>query len=129
MQGTLYITNVSKFKKLDASIEKWLITRGGKDIPGTFRAKGLSPSWELFTRYLKEWKGKPPELWWEEYKQIFLAQLEEKNSQIILQKIANQIKQGKNIALICYCPDARYCHRILIALYLQEHYGIQFVEI
>ncbi len=100
--------------------EIWLITRGGKDIPNTIRVRGLAPSETLFNKYLNEWRERDPELWWPLYEKQFSIELEAEEKLIHLRKLWKLVKQGKVIALACFCKDSRYCHRTIIAHYLNQ---------
>lgn len=49
--GYIITTNVANVKKVNCD-EAWLITRAGKDIPGTIRVRALAPSLSLYRKYL-----------------------------------------------------------------------------
>ena len=56
----------------------------------------LAPSEEL----LNKWKK--GEIDWKEYKEIFLEEMENPESQTRLQKIVEKVAEGKDVRLICY---------------------------
>ncbi len=68
----------------------------------------LAPSEEL----LNKWKN--GEIDWEEYKAIFLEEMENPESQSRLQKIAEKVAAGKDVRLICYEGEDKHCHRHIL---------------
>lgn len=126
MAGKLYLVSVSNLKKLPTNIYvKLLITRKKLDIDGVFYAPKLAPSSQLFSKYLKEWKNKPPKEWWDKYSTIFNKELTYKRPQ--LRHLYGILNIGINVALICFC-NRKECHRYLIADYLAK-YGVEVIEI
>ena len=108
---TLSVRHINKVK----ADEIWLITNAGKNIKSTVRVKELAPSDRLFSKWFKEWKNEKPEFWWAQYREIFVAEL--KQNYLALEKLReleNKVKNGKVIALACYCENERYCHRTII---------------
>jgi len=125
--GYIITTDTASLKKVNCD-EKWLITRAGIDIPNTLRVRELAPSSELFSRYIKEWRGKNPEEWWPLYKEDFCKELKTEEKLVQLRKLWKLVKIGKVIALVCFCKDNRYCHRTLVGDFLREA-GIDVREI
>lgn len=77
----------------------------------------LSPSKELFYSYL-DWKKNNE---WNQdkfnecYKPTFINELNANpNAAKWLNKIEENDKAGRKIALLCFCPDENLCHRIII---------------
>ena len=101
--------------------EKWLITRGKKDLPGYKRVPELAPSEELFNKYINHWKGKPGHIWWSKYKSEFMKQFKKPQFLIQLALLYEKVQnQNKNILLVCFCENVEYCHRKLIGFFLLE---------
>jgi uncharacterized protein YeaO (DUF488 family) len=126
MAGKLYLVSVSNLKKLPTNIfVKLLITRKKLDIAGVAYAPKLAPSKQLFNKYLKEWKNKPPEEWWDKYSTIFNEELKYKKPQ--LRRLYKLLSVGIDVALICFC-NRKECHRYLVADYLAK-YGAEVIEI
>jgi len=105
----------------------WLITRGGHDVEGMERHLGLSPSKELFRRYLTSWRGKDPSLWWTEYAAAFLEELRSDEKLDELRNLYKAVRGGRDVALVCYCADSDYCHRRLVGQFMAS-YGIEVTE-
>lgn len=126
MAGKLYLVSVSNLKKLPTDIYvKLLITRKKLDIAGVLYAPKLAPSAQLFSKYLKEWRNKSPNEWWDKYSTIFNKELTYKKPQ--LQRLYSILDIGIDIALICFC-NRKECHRYLVADYLVK-YGVEVIEI
>lgn len=126
--GKLYTSNPHGLKYLDQEADIWQITRGGVLIPGAILARGLSPSEELFNMYLNQWKDFSPEQWWPEYEKLFLLELETEEKKNNLRTLYKTLQTGKNVVLLCFCKDARYCHRRLVGLFF-EKYDIEVIEL
>jgi len=45
--------------------EVWQITRSNKKVSGALWVPELAPDHDLYKMYMKEWKGKPGEEWWQ----------------------------------------------------------------
>lgn len=74
----------------------------------------LAPGEEL----LNNWKN--GEIDWEEYKEIFLEEMENPESQSRLQKIAEKVAEGKDVRLICYEGEGEHCHRHILKSLVKE---------
>lgn len=84
----------------------------------------LAPNKQLFKKYLTEWKGRAGDEWFEEYKKRFVEQLKEPEVKEKLRTLYKLVMhENKNIVLVCFCEDYRYCHRSIIGEYL-ESYGV-----
>ncbi|WP_047150829.1 DUF488 domain-containing protein [Aneurinibacillus tyrosinisolvens] len=126
--GKLYTTNPAGLKNLKVEAELWQITRAGYDLPDTVIVKNLSPSPELFKRFIRSWKGKPPKEWWPEYENLFSKELETDEKIRSLRDVYKKLLQGKNVVLICFCADHRYCHRRLVGEFFLP-YGVKAEEL
>jgi uncharacterized protein YeaO (DUF488 family) len=124
--GKLYTSNLAGIKNLDIDAEVLMITRAGPDIDGIVRVRSLSPSPELFQRYLNDWKHLNPQEWWHKYKEQFQIELEQKKE--ALRDIYRELLKGKNVVLVCFCNDHRYCHRRLVGEFFFQ-YGITVKEL
>lgn len=102
--------------------EVWMIVRSLKHrVRNAKQVKALSPSSELFSKYLRlkkagEWSS---ETFDEAYVPVFLAQMKEKEARDALNYLYSQDKAGKTICLACFCPDEHLCHRSIVAGLLQ----------
>lgn len=47
---------------------------------------------------------------------------------ISLREIYRKLLEGKNIVLLCFCRDHKYCHRRLVAEFFNQ-YGIEVEEL
>ena len=126
--GRLFTSNPNGLKNLNEEAEIWQITRAGVLIPGAVLVRGLSPSENLFNRYLNEWKQVPPEEWWPEYEKDFLQEMEGEEKLNCLRTLFKVLQSGKNVVLLCLCKDARYCHRRLVGDFFKQH-KIEVVEL
>lgn len=127
-RGKLYTSNVRGLKFAPPHAEIWQITRAGHDIPGAIVVRSLSPSPQLFQHYLREWKGTNPNEWWPLYENVFLSELRKEEKLRSLRDIYKKLLLGKDIVLLCFCEDHRYCHRRLVGEFF-EPYGVVAVEL
>ena len=74
----------------------------------------LAPSEEL----LNKWKN--GEINWKEYKEVFLEEMKNPESQARLQKIAEKVAEGKDVRLICYEAEDKHCHRHISKSLVEE---------
>lgn len=112
--GKLYTSNPAGLRNLQEKAEIWQITRAGVDIPNVIIVKSLSPSPVLFQNFIQDWKGKPFDEWWHLYEKRFLKELDTEEKLVSLREIYKKLLSGKNIVLLCFCKDHRYCHRRLV---------------
>lgn len=127
--GKLYTSNVEGLKRIDFDADEYLITRAGYDVNGTKRLKGLSPSPDLFQRYVLKWKDSGnPEKWWPYYEKFFLEELKTEEKLKDLRCIYKELIRGKNIVLVCFCKNHKYCHRSLVADFFLK-YGVESIEL
>ena len=100
--------------------EIWQITRSDKTLSGVIWVPELAPSWSLFNEYNNNWKNKPPEEWWPDYMKRFNEEIQSQVKLQALRRLWTHVQQGKVIALVCFCIDRAYCHRRLIAEFLEN---------
>jgi uncharacterized protein YeaO (DUF488 family) len=97
------------------------ITRSSRGlVEGWIWVPQLAPPEDLFEDYLRwkhrgEWPGR-----WPEYRQRFLAYMWRPEPRAYLARIRQRLAEGKSVALACFCPDERYCHRSLVAGLVQS---------
>jgi uncharacterized protein YeaO (DUF488 family) len=122
--GKLYTSNLAGIKQLkNQEVELWLITRAGLEIPNTILVRSLSPSKVLFRTFISEWKDTPPSSWWRKYEKLFLEEMISDEKVEGLRMVYRKLLEGKNIVLICFCNDHRYCHRRLVGEFFRT-YGV-----
>ena len=115
------ITSSFKQSKVYDVDEKWLITRGGKNLTGYKWVPELAPSKKLFNKYINSWKEKPPAIWWNKYKSEFMKKFKDPQFIVKLALLYEKVhNQNENILLVCFCKNVKYCHRKLIASFLLE---------
>lgn len=115
----MIITSQVRFTKELPVDQVWQITRSKKNLaPGALWVPELAPSDALFRRYLTEWKGQPGPVWWKQYSEIFLRELQD-TMLPKLRELWKLEKAGRNIGLTCFCAEYIYCHRFLIAGFLR----------
>ncbi|UAL47971.1 DUF488 family protein [Sutcliffiella horikoshii] len=127
-KGQLFTSNPAGLKYLKVEAELWQITRAGIEIPNTILVKQLSPSKNLFLKFINNWKGHNPDSWWHKYEEVFLEELENRETKQCLREVYKQLLKGKNIVLICFCDDHRFCHRRLVGEFFKP-YGVQAIEL
>lgn len=119
------ITNIRNIN-YEAYDEVWAIVRSLKN-PGRMKhVPELSPSWDLFKKYLAlrdagKWNTKTFQ---DIYVPIFLKEMHTKTAINKLNELVRLDRQRKHIALVCFCPDKTTCHRSIITGMLQN-VGIQ----
>jgi uncharacterized protein YeaO (DUF488 family) len=90
-----------------------------KDIDNLEWKKILAPSFDLLNWYKSNEKkfskkeGTMEQLW-ERYKIRYLLEIKNPLVEQEINSIASRIKNGENIALLCYCDSKKYCHRYLL---------------
>lgn len=63
---------------------------------------------------------------WQGYRDAYLDSLRTETSMAWMQKVA-QKSVNHNVVLICYEKDPTHCHRRLLAEYMQDQYGVQYL--
>jgi len=119
------ITNI---KNIDYAIydEVWAIVRSLKH-PGKMKhVPELSPSWELFKKYLNlrgagKWNM---DSFQKVYVPVFLREIQMPVARKKLAELIGLDKQRKHICMACFCLNETMCHRSIVAGILQ-HEGIQ----
>lgn len=111
--------------------ETWAIVRSlKKPIKGVKQVADLSPSNNLFYSYLN-WKKQGiwnAETFETKYVPTFIKELKANpNVQPLLAELVDKAKAGKNICLLCFCPDETLCHRSIIAGLLQGVDGVKVI--
>ncbi|WP_419883966.1 DUF488 family protein [Peribacillus sp. B-H-3] len=127
-KGKLYTSNPSGLSKLGIKAEIWQITRAGHRLPNTLLVKHLSPSKELFQTFVKEWKGKPYDQWWDKYEKRFLEELKTEEKLKGLREVYKRLLIGENVVLVCFCNDHRFCHRKLVGEFFKP-FGVVAEEL
>jgi len=62
---------------------------------------------------------------WENYRLVYLRQLNRPEAQNWMEKRAQEAKIG-NILLVCYEKDATHCHRRLLAEEIARRFGVEY---
>jgi uncharacterized protein YeaO (DUF488 family) len=76
----------------------------------------LAPSVELVQDFLKK-----KTLTFAGYRERYLAELAERpEAQETLDRLAREARAGKNVTLLCWCPDESRCHRSILRERLAE---------
>jgi uncharacterized protein YeaO (DUF488 family) len=84
----------------------------------------LAPSRQLLCKYHPGWGGR----WnWPAYREDYLYELghryEERRD-----AFDALLLDRSEVTLVCYCRDARFCHRVLAALFLEEKGAVYLGE-
>lgn len=105
-KGKIYLSNITRMKKIDNSVKKLLIARKPIDNYqkyGLSHVVNMAPSEALFN----DFKGN--KINWYLYVMRFRYELLSK--QKIVDTILKNLENGVSIALICYCTKSDLCHR------------------
>lgn len=119
------VTNIKNIN-YESYDEVWGIVRSFRN-PGKMKhVPELSPSWDLFKKYLAlRDAGKWNKTAFQNiYVPVFLKEIQSAAARRKLKELIDLDKQGKRICAACFCPDEMTCHRSIIAGILQ-HSGIQ----
>lgn len=105
--------------------EVWTIVRSLKNPRNMKHVPELSPSWNLFKRYLQlrdsgQWNA---EAFKNIYVPVFLREIQASVARKRLNEFVWLDRQGKRICLVCFCPEEELCHRSIVAGVLQ-HVGV-----
>ena len=91
-----------------------LITRVPKKLKGWVHVPELAPSPYLFRKAI-QWKKEG--LWlqkWPEYESQFFKEMNQPTANRYIERLVQRIKEGKTLALSCFCVDEKHCHRSLL---------------
>ncbi|MCU5340121.1 DUF488 domain-containing protein [Bacillus cereus] len=127
-KGHLYTSNPAGLRFLKEEAEIWQITRGGINIPNTVLVRELSPSRPLFQTFIQDWKNKPFDEWWHLYEKRFLTEMKTDEKLHGLRHVYKKLLIGKNVVLVCFCKDHRYCHRRIVGEFFKP-YGVEAIEL
>lgn len=110
----------------EAYDEVWAIVRSFKNPGNLKHVPELSPSWKLFRQYLDlrntgRWKTEALQ---GIYVPTFLKEMLTATTRKKLNELVWQDRQGRRIALVCFCPNEATYHRSIITGILQ-HVEIQ----
>lgn len=129
------LENVKKMN-IDEYDEVWSIVRSDKNViprvkfsekyittVNNIPTNYLSPSYSLFSWYCQEQKAGRwnKEKFFNEYVPKFIKELKNNYSvtRLLLNELYKRDKEGKRIALICFCENETTCHRSIIGGILQ----------
>lgn len=81
----------------------------------------LSPSWDLFSKFqeLKKAGNWNQDAFVKIYTPQFLTEMQSEQAEKKLNELYYKDRDGKRIALVCFCPNEDMCHRSIIAGMLQ----------
>ena len=119
----IYIKSIRNVK-YDEHDEIWAIVRSMKNPNSHItQVAALSPTLNLFFKY-RELAAK--NAWNKDaFKNIYVPQFlqdlkaNQQETYAMLNKLWDLDRQGKNICLVCFCPNETMCHRSIIAGLLQ----------
>lgn len=111
------ITDIRSLKKEPADLYVAAVRSMKRPIEGVLQLADLSPSRELFYRYLdlKKAGSWNRETFETVYRPRFLRDLAENpNVPALLNRLWQIDRQGKTAAIACFCADESLCHRSLL---------------
>lgn len=127
-KGHLFTSNPAGLKKVDFNADILLITRAGPELENVEIMRDLAPSSELFQRFVNNWKDSGNFDWWPQYEEKFKIEMKSNIKLQALRDVYKRLYKGKNVILVCFCKDHRYCHRRLVGDFFEE-YGIHATEL
>lgn len=126
----LYINYLANIQNTPEGAKKYLIVRippkhfnfaQNQDVK---HMPQLSPSQELLYAY------KNGEITFEIFDEKFKNEIQTRfDIKKAIQELVEKLKNGEDICLICYEEDSKECHRKIIANYIKERYGIDYIDI
>ncbi len=112
----IYTSYFANLRKIPDNIIPISICRKSPKWYNGLEYKGLAPSQSL----LSAWQREPNE---KAYREVFNNLLKHLNIQAILFDLSN-MSNGKDIVLVCYEHPSKFCHRHLVAKWLNDIFGI-----
>ncbi len=118
----IYVTDIRHLPAHSESFESWAIVRywRGRD-DDIWHMPDLSPSSALFLQYRElvnenNWNAKT---FRKIYVPWFIREMRQQYARDALNKLYQLDRQGKKVALACFCKDETLCHRSIIVGLLQ----------
>ena len=123
-QGEKHMITIKSIRnvKYDEYDEVWAIVRSMKNKSDKIKqVQALSPSLDLFFKYQRlakagEWNE---QTFRDIYVPQFLHEIKNDEAYAYLNQLFFADKAGKNICVVCFCPNETMCHRSIIAGLLQ----------
>lgn len=73
-------------------------------------------------------KYKQNEISLQEFQDEYRENLERVGYNLLISKILS-MSQGKNVVLVCTCKNMLYCHRLVLAKFIEEYSGMKVQEL
>lgn len=115
---TSYFGNYRKFPQNYTPIS--IAGKPPEDYHG-LEYKTLAPPYKVFAEYKNDWDE-------EKYVRGYKAQVLDNLNQPDVVRELEQLAHSNNIILLCYEKKGKFCHRTLVAEWLQE-YGYEVCEL
>ena len=81
------------------------------------RYKALAPTWDMVMGLKNE-----------QYTERMFKELYTKIMNSCKQMIKVMLEEsGNSCVLVCYCPKDTFCHRILLAKFIEEHFNAEYI--
>lgn len=126
----LYINYLANIENTPEGVKKYIIVRippkhfNFYQHPDTKHKPQLSPSKELLMA------SKNGELSFERFKERFLQEIHVRTDmKQAINELVAELNKGEDICLICYEKDSNDCHRKILADYIKEMYGLDYIDI
>ena len=110
----IHTVQLARSKKLDTPVIDVTV----KSAEG--KARLVAPTWDMVRGY------KAGSIDDEEYTKLYMEILE-RNEQRILDAFSFYSTLTQKVALACYCKAGAFCHRVLLAKWLSEKLGWEYV--
>lgn len=122
---TIDIRKLDRNLNYDDYDQIWGVVRSPKNLsslqkftknPRFEHVPELSPSWDLFKKYLQlkrngDWNQ---EAFFNIYLPLFLNEMRNPTAKRKLAELIKLDKEGYNICLFCFCQDEKMCHRSIL---------------
>ena len=115
------IKDLAKYKRSNNDITFAIVRSMKEPISGIQQFTRLAPSQGLYNFALN---NKNRENFFELYHEAFNEELLSHEKQVGLAIIEDLVQTGRELNLVCYCPDANQCHRSAVYTALKSR-GIE----
>jgi uncharacterized protein YeaO (DUF488 family) len=126
----LYINYLANIKNTPEGVKKYLIVRippkhfNFFQNPDIKHMPQLSPSQNLLYSY------KNKKISFDQFKEKFAHEIENRQDmKQAIEELVRDLNRGEDICLICYEEDSNECHRKIIADFIKDKHGIDYIDI
>jgi uncharacterized protein YeaO (DUF488 family) len=119
----IYTSYFALLRKIDPQLSPVSIARFPPKWFDGYEMKELAPDQKLL------WKAKQGKINKEEYAKKYMAQIQKRFEPHVLYEELEEEFNGKDIVLLCFEKKGEFCHRRLLAEWLEVALGIRVKEL